>query len=76
MPVASLRFGSNPPLPLDFPNAKRSKDEVDDIGTKRAVSYSLSDNDACKLTLTLAEVVQDDEVNDLTAVHHFEGGSI
>ena len=28
---------------------------------------SLSDNDACKLTLTLAEVVQDDEVNGLTA---------
>ena len=27
-----------------------------DIGTKRAVSYFLSDNDACKLTLTLAEV--------------------
>jgi len=39
-----------------------------DIGTKRAVSYFLSDNDACKLTLTLAEVVQDDEVNGLTAV--------
>ena len=27
----------------------------------------LSDNGACKLTLTLAEVVQDDEVNGLTA---------
>jgi hypothetical protein len=38
-----------------------------DIGTKRAVSYFLSDNDACKLTLTLAEVVQDDAVNGLTA---------
>jgi hypothetical protein len=38
-----------------------------DIGTKRAVSYFLSDNGACKLTLTLAEVVQDDEVNGLTA---------
>ena len=37
------------------------------IGTKRAVSYFLSDNDICKLTLTLAEVVQDDEVNGLTA---------
>jgi hypothetical protein len=34
---------------------------------KRAVSYFLSDNDACKLTLTLAEVVHDDEVNGLTA---------
>ena len=39
-----------------------------DIGTKRAVSYFLSDNDTCKLTLTLAEVVHDDEVNGLTAV--------
>ena len=38
-----------------------------DIGTKRAVSYFLSDNNACKLTLTLAEVVHDDEVNGLTA---------
>jgi hypothetical protein len=35
-----------------------------DIGTKRAVSYFLT----CKLTLTLAEVVHDDEVNGLTAV--------
>jgi hypothetical protein len=31
------------------------------------VSYFLSDNNACKLTLTLAEVVHDDEVNGLTA---------
>jgi hypothetical protein len=38
-----------------------------DIGTKHAVSYFLSDNNACKLTLTLAEVVHDDEVNGLTA---------
>jgi hypothetical protein len=38
-----------------------------DIGTKRAVSYFLSDNNAYKLTLTLAEVVHDDEVNGLTA---------
>ena len=37
------------------------------IGTKRVVSYFLSNNDACNLTLTLAEVVQDDEVNGLTA---------
>jgi hypothetical protein len=29
---------------------------------------SLSDNDACKLTLTLAEVVQNDQVNGLAAV--------
>jgi hypothetical protein len=38
-----------------------------DIGTKRAVSYFLSDGDACKLTLMLAEVVHGDEVNGLTA---------
>jgi hypothetical protein len=38
-----------------------------DIGTKRAVSYFLSDDDACKLTLMLAEVVHDDEVKGLTA---------
>jgi hypothetical protein len=38
-----------------------------DIGTKRAVSYFLSEGGACKLTLTLAEVAHDDEVNGLTA---------
>jgi hypothetical protein len=38
-----------------------------DIGAKRAVSYFLSDDDACKLTLTLAEVDHGDEVNGLTA---------
>jgi len=32
-----------------------------DIGTKRAVSYFLSDDDACKLTLMLAELVNDDD---------------
>jgi hypothetical protein len=37
-----------------------------DIGTKRAVSYFLSDGDTCKLTLMLAEVVYGDEVNGLT----------
>ena len=36
------------------------------IGTKRAVSYFLSDGDACKLTLMLAEIVHGDEVG-LTA---------
>ena len=36
-----------------------------DIGTKRAVSYFLSDGDTCKLTLMLAEVVSGDEVNGL-----------
>jgi hypothetical protein len=39
-----------------------------DIGTKRAASYFLSDEDSCKLTLTLAEVVHGDEVNDLTTI--------
>jgi hypothetical protein len=39
-----------------------------DIGTKRAVSYFLSNDNACKLTLMLADVVDDDdEVNGLTA---------
>jgi hypothetical protein len=38
-----------------------------DIGTKRAVSYFLSDGDTCKLTLMLAEVAHDDEVNGPTA---------
>jgi hypothetical protein len=37
------------------------------ISWKRAVSYFLSEGGACKLTLTLAEVVHDDEVNGLTA---------
>ena len=38
-----------------------------DIGTKRAVSYFLSDDHACKLTLMLAELVNDDESNGLAA---------
>jgi len=38
-----------------------------DIGTKRAVSYFLSDGNSCKLTLMLAEVAHGDEVNGLTA---------
>jgi hypothetical protein len=37
-----------------------------DIGTKRAVSYFLSDGNSCKLTLMLAEVVHGDEVSGLT----------
>jgi hypothetical protein len=32
-----------------------------DIGTKRAVSYFLSDDEECKLTLMLAELVNDVE---------------
>jgi hypothetical protein len=38
-----------------------------DIGTNRAVSYFLNDGGGCKLTLTLAEIAHDDEVNGLTA---------
>jgi hypothetical protein len=38
-----------------------------DIGTKRTVSYFLSNDNACKLTLMLADVIDDDEVNGLTA---------
>jgi hypothetical protein len=38
-----------------------------DIGTKRAVSYFLSDGNSCKLTLMLAEVVHGDEVSGLMA---------
>ena len=38
-----------------------------DIGTKRAVSYFLSGDNACKLTLMLAEVAQGDEASGLTA---------
>ena len=38
-----------------------------DIGTKRAVSYFLSDDEECKLTLMLAELVNDDEANGLAA---------
>ena len=38
-----------------------------DIGTKRAMSYFLNKDDACKLTLMLADVIDDDEVNGLTA---------
>ena len=38
-----------------------------DIGTKRAVSYFLSDDEECKLTLMLAELVNDDEAHGLAA---------
>ncbi len=38
-----------------------------DIGTNRAVSYFLNDDGGCTLTLTLAEIAHDDEVNGLTA---------
>ena len=38
-----------------------------DVGTKRAVSYFLSDNGKCKLVLTLAEAPNWDEVPNLIA---------
>jgi hypothetical protein len=53
-----------PPSPLTM---KPLQGVSFDIGTTRAVSYFLSDGGACKLTLTLAEVVRDDEVNGLTS---------
>ena len=61
----AMTRAANPASPLTM---KPLQGVSFDIGTKRAVSYFLSDNDACKLTLTLAEVVPDDEVNGLTAV--------
>lgn len=39
-----------------------------DLGTKRAMSYFLSDADACQLTVTLAETGGDDVVNGATAI--------
>ena len=55
---------ANPVLPLTL---KPLQGVSFDLGTKRTVSYFLSDDNACKLTLTQAEVIQDDEVNSLTA---------
>ena len=39
-----------------------------DIGTKHASGYFLSDADACKLTVTLAEAGRDDEFDGKTAI--------
>jgi hypothetical protein len=39
-----------------------------DIGTKRAVSYFLSEADACKLTVTLAETAKADAVDSATTI--------
>ena len=55
---------ADPALPLTM---KPLQGVSFDIGTKRAVSYFLSDGNSCKLTLMLAEVVHGDEVSGLTA---------
>jgi len=62
--TASLAMAADPALPLTM---KPLQGVSFDIGTKRAVSYFLSDGNSCKLTLMLAEVVHGDEVNGLTA---------
>jgi hypothetical protein len=62
--AAGPSMGADPGLPLTI----RPLQGVSfDIGTKRAVSYFLSDDHACKLTLMLAELVNDDEANGLAA---------
>src|SRR5450759_1061018 len=38
--------------------SRRSRSDRNPLPWRRAVSYFLSDNGACKLTLTLAEVIQ------------------
>ena len=55
---------ADPAIP---PTMKPMQGVIFDIGTKRAVSFFLIDDDACKLNLTLAELAHDDEVNGLTA---------
>jgi hypothetical protein len=62
--AAGPSMGADPGLPLTI----RPLQGVSfDIGRKRAVSYFLSDDHACKLTLMLAELVNDDESNGLAA---------
>ena len=62
----SMARAADPALPLTI---RPLQGASFDIGTKRAVSYFLSDDDACKLTLMLAEIVNDDddEANGLAA---------
>jgi hypothetical protein len=62
--LPGLTRAIEPPLPVIM---KPLQGVSFDIGTKRAVSYFLNDDDGCKLTLTLAEVAHDDEVKGLTA---------
>jgi hypothetical protein len=56
--LAATAANADPGLPLTI---RPLQGASFDIGTKRAVSYFLSDNDAIKLTLMLAEPVNDDD---------------
>ena len=61
----SMARAADPALPLTI---RPLQGASFDIGTKRAVSYFLSDDEECKLTLMLAELVNDDdEANGLAA---------
>ena len=60
----SMARATDPALPLTI---RPLQGASFDIGTKRAVSYFLSDDEGCKLTLMLAELVNDDEANGLAA---------
>ena len=60
----SLALAADPALPLTI---RPLQGASFDIGTTRAVSYFLSDDEECKLTLMLAELVNDDEANGLAA---------
>ena len=64
--TASLRMAqaADPASPLTM---KPLQGVSFDLGTKRAVSYFLREGKSCKLTLMLAELVDGDEVNGLTA---------
>ncbi|HEY8031471.1 MAG TPA: hypothetical protein VIF02_03570 [Methylocella sp.] len=65
---ATASLGVAPEAAPALPRTMRPLQGVSfDIGTKRAVSYFLSDGNSCKLTLMLAEIVHDGEVNGLTA---------
>ena len=61
----SMARAADPALPLTI---RPLQGASFDIGTKRAVSYFVSDDEECKLTLMLAELVNDDdEANGLAA---------
>ena len=60
----SMARATDPALPLTI---RPLQGASFDIGTKRAVSYFLSDDEECKLTLMLAELVNDDEAHGLAA---------
>lgn len=65
---ATASLGTAPDAAPTLPRTMKPLQGVSfDIGTKRAVSYFLSDGNSCKLTLMLAEIIHDGEVNGLTA---------